>query len=166
MSSNAQRFAAEVIAAFKRAGLHSQQEVRDAGGPSTTTQTQLVKVARGELDIDLPRGDVLRKIEDAAKWKRGSARALFESGAEPVPVGGGDQDVTYVSAPGSRVEGGITPEDLMREIVRSRSEYDQQLAALREELRRELRDAVQPLSERVARIEGGTEPVDGPGGAS
>lgn len=84
MSSNAQRFAKAVLDAFKAAGAYTDKEVGDAGGPSTTTLTTLRKVASGERSsMSEPRSDTLRKIDRAAHWETGSARALWESGASP-----------------------------------------------------------------------------------
>lgn len=84
MSSNAQHFATVVLSAFRSAGHYTDQEVGDAGGPSTTTMTTLRKVAGGETGMSAPRGDTLRKIDQAARWQTGSARALWESGAAPL----------------------------------------------------------------------------------
>lgn len=83
MSSNAQRFAAEVLAAFRAAGHYTDQEVGDAGGPSTTTMTKLRKVAEGEGEMPEPRGDTYKKIDAAAEWMPGSARALWRDGSIP-----------------------------------------------------------------------------------
>lgn len=83
MSSSAQQFAATVLAAFRAAGNHTDQEVGEAGGPSTTTMTMLRKVAEGEGDMPSPRSDTLRKIDRAAGWRTGSARALWVDGADP-----------------------------------------------------------------------------------
>lgn len=83
MSSDAQRFAARVIAAFQAAGHFTDQEVGDAGGPSTTTMTKLRKVASGEESMKPPRNDTFRKIDTAAAWPRGSARVLWVTGVDP-----------------------------------------------------------------------------------
>lgn len=83
MSSKAQQFAATVLAAFSEAGHHTDEEVGDAGGPSTTTMTKLRKVALGEMDMSPPRSDTLRKIDRAADWKGGSARKLWLDGTPP-----------------------------------------------------------------------------------
>ena len=62
----------------------------------------------------------------------------------------------YVSAPGERVESGITNDDLFRELLRQRAEYDQ------------LRAEVRAVSERVARLEPqqGPESLGGAGGTT
>ncbi len=85
MSSNAQSFATEVLHGFKAAGCHTDEEIREAGGPSTTTLTKLRKVAEGDGTMPPPRGDTLRKIDRAASWVSGSARALWATGTAPVP---------------------------------------------------------------------------------
>lgn len=64
-------------------------------------------------------------------------------------VGGAGQDPSgYVTSVGPKVESGISNEDLLREILRSRAEYDQ----LRAELR-ETRVEVRSLSLRVEGLE-------------
>lgn len=83
MSSNAQRFASTVLAAFRAAGHYTDQEVGDAGGPSTTTMTKLRKVSESEGDMPEPRGDTYKKIDAAAEWAPGSARALWRDGVAP-----------------------------------------------------------------------------------
>lgn len=86
MSSNAQRFAETVLAAFKAAGHYTDKEVGDAGGPSTTTLTRLRKVAEEGEPMPPPRGDTLRNIDRAADWPPGSARALWHEGRAPVAM--------------------------------------------------------------------------------
>jgi hypothetical protein len=83
VSAKQQRFAQVVLKAFVDAGRATDKEVGEAGGPSTSTMTTLRKVARGGGTMRDPRPDSLRKIERAARWTTGSARALWETGAEP-----------------------------------------------------------------------------------
>lgn len=85
MSSNPSVFAARVLAAFAAAGNVTDEEVAAAGGPSTTTLAKYRKVAAGQMPMAEPRGDSLRRIDQAAHWKTGSARALWRSGREPEP---------------------------------------------------------------------------------
>lgn len=85
MSSNAQKFAATALDAFKAAGHYTDQEVGNAGGPSTTTMTLLRKVANGSSEMREPRSDMLKKIDAAAGWPVGSARLLWERGELPGP---------------------------------------------------------------------------------
>jgi len=87
MSSTPQDFARRVLDAFDKAGHATDEEVGDAGGPSTTTLAKYRKVADGEMSMAEPRGDVLRRIDQAARWKIGSARALWRQGAIPEPAG-------------------------------------------------------------------------------
>lgn len=94
-------------------------------------------------------------IEDALGWLRGTCYRIL-GGLDPDEVigqgtvGGDAQDARrgtedHVNAPGETVESGITNEDLLREIVRSRAEFDQ--------IRAEVRDDIESLSQRVARLE-------------
>lgn len=79
MSSNPKAFAERVLAAFESAGHVTDEDVVAAGGPSTTTLTKYRKVAAGEMTMKEPRGDVLRRIDLAADWRVGSARALWRT---------------------------------------------------------------------------------------
>ena len=103
-----------------------------------------------------PKGPTQGKIEKALGWPAGSIHQMGQ-GETPTlsmempatnTVGGGTQDDggqdDYVKAPGASVDSDITNADLLREILRSRAEYDQ--------LRAEVRD----VSERVARLEQGS----------
>lgn len=85
MSSNPSDFARRVLEAFAAAGHATDEEIGDAGGPSTTTLAKYRKVAAGEMTMNEPRGDVLRRIDRAANWRSGSARALWRGGEEPRP---------------------------------------------------------------------------------
>jgi hypothetical protein len=80
-----QRFAKIVLAAFKTAGRHTDEEVGDADGPSTSTMSKLRKVALGESLMATPRGDTYKRIDTAAKWERGSAREVW-AGGDPTPL--------------------------------------------------------------------------------
>lgn len=93
------------------------------------------------------------RIEKALGWPAGSIHQLGQGDDLELPmdrtVGGDTQDDgrsadAYVKAPGATVDSDITNADLLREILRSRAEYDQ--------LRAEVRD----VSERVARLEQGS----------
>lgn len=103
-----------------------------------------------------PKNTTLGKIDAALGWQVGTIRQLAAGAqvdivwGEAAGIGldrsvGGDahdaDDRSYVSAPGERVEQRITNEDLLREILRSRAEYDQ------------IRAAVRDLSGRVDRLE-------------
>lgn len=80
-----QEFAQAVLDAFEAAGLHTDDELHDARGPSSTTMTKYRKVAAGVETMKEPRGDSYRAIDRAAGWEPGSARALWRRGARPVP---------------------------------------------------------------------------------
>lgn len=83
MSSNPSEFARRVLDAFAAAGHATDEEVGDAGGPSTTTLAKYRKVANGEMTMTEPRGDVMKRIDRVAGWRGGSARALWRQGKEP-----------------------------------------------------------------------------------
>lgn len=85
MSSNPSDFARQVLEAFAAAGHATDEEIGDAGGPSTTTLAKYRKVAAGDMTMSEPRGDVLRRIDQAANWRSGSARALWRGGEAPQP---------------------------------------------------------------------------------
>ena len=89
MSSQQQNFARRVLAAFKDAGHYTDDEIKSAGGPSSTTLTKLRKAAAG-LGMDEPRGDVHRRIDVAAGWRPGASRALWHHGQEPSAETAGD----------------------------------------------------------------------------
>lgn len=80
MSSNSQRFASVVLAAFREAGLHTDADVAAAGGPSDSTLTLYRRAQAGEAEVPEPRSPTLRKIESAAGWAQGSARRVWEGG--------------------------------------------------------------------------------------
>lgn len=152
MSSDPRRFAQLVLEAFAAAGNHTDAQIARAAGPSTSTMTKLRKVAEGRSSMPEPREPTWTKIDNAAAWAPGSARRVWR-GEEPVlrpdSVGGVTQDPgDYVNAPGARVESGVSNEDLLREILRSRAEYDQ----LRGEVGT-VREGLQSLSARVAQLE-------------
>ena len=67
------RFATLVLDAFEAAGHSTDTQVIAAGGPSTTTLTMLRKVRAGEWEMPEPRNPTWSKIEDAARWPRGTA---------------------------------------------------------------------------------------------
>lgn len=100
-----------------------------------------------------PKRTTQGRIEKALGWPAGSIHQIGQGDDVDVPmdrsVGGPTQDadrsdIEFVEAVGAKVESGITNEDLLREILRSRAEYDQ--------LRAEVRD----LSGRMDRIERGS----------
>lgn len=86
MSSNPSEFAQRVLNAFEEAGHATDEEVGNADGPSTTTLAKYRKVAAGEMTMGEPRGDVMKRIDQAAKWEPGSARALWRQGRAPEPA--------------------------------------------------------------------------------
>lgn len=106
MSSNPSEFARRVLEAFTAAGHATDEEVGDAGGPSTTTMAKYRKVANGEMTMTEPRGDVLRRIDRAAGWKSGSARALWRQGTEPEPPTPSALEALATEKPGRVVTAG------------------------------------------------------------
>lgn len=85
MSTNSQRFARLVLAAFDAAGRSTDAEVGRAGGPSTSTMTKLRAAAKG-ADLAEPRSQTWTAIEKAANWPAGSARKVWEGDNPPEPV--------------------------------------------------------------------------------
>lgn len=93
MSTNADRLAKAVKA--RRAELDiTQLEVWQAGGPSNTT---LTKIENGEIE-SLTR-TTARKLDAGLMWAPGSAKAVYEEGAHPLPAnqqGLGVRDIAWV----------------------------------------------------------------------
>lgn len=98
MSANpdAERFARLVLQRFDDLGLTTDEEVKAAGGPSTSTMTKLRAASAGKAMTE-PRGDTRRNIDAAAQWAPGSALTVWRGG-EPTPR----QDAT-VRAPAASV---------------------------------------------------------------
>lgn len=138
-----QRLAHAVLSRRTELGF-SQIDVWRRGGPSNTTLTNIENGRQERLS-----NTTARRLDKGLMWMPGSAMGIWTKAEPPEPiktVGGDPQDAggakeAHVNAPGGRVEAGITNEDLLREILRSRAEYDQVRAEQRE------------LSERVARLE-------------
>lgn len=87
-----QSFAKRVLSAFEAAGHATDDEVRRAGGPSTTSMTRLRKVADGKLAMGTTRTNMFHGIDEAAQWEYGSARKLLEQGTQPVVRGSPTED--------------------------------------------------------------------------
>lgn len=81
------------------------------------------------------------KIEHALGWPAGCIRQIG-NGSDPDDVGAVVHDPGYVSAPGDRANGGTAEDEVLREV-------------------RAMRGEVRELSERVARLESGAEPMGG-----
>lgn len=88
MTSQSQEFAEAVLAGFVAAGLHTDAEIVKAGGPSTTTLTLFRKVAHGYGEMSKPRNPTWGRIDTAAGWPAGTARALWEGRPRPVAAMG------------------------------------------------------------------------------
>lgn len=119
----------------------NQLEVWQAGGPSNTTLTE---IENGRLETLT--NSTAKKLDKGLQWEPGSAMAAWRDGTRPTALAGSVGAVPndaehYVESPGGVVDSRITNEDLYREIMRSRAEYDQ--------IRAEVRD----LSERLGRVE-------------
>lgn len=100
-----------------------------------------------------PKKTTQGRIEKALGWPAGTIHQIGQGEDVETPLdrtvggsgeGAASSDTEFVESPGVKVDAGITNEDLLREILRSRAEYDQ--------LRAEVRD----LSGRVERIERGS----------
>lgn len=87
MSADPQRFAQMVLGAFEAAGLFTDPQVIAAGGPSTSTMTLLRKVANPDdpTTMSEPREPTWGKVDKAAGWRPGSARAVWRGG-DPTPA--------------------------------------------------------------------------------
>lgn len=84
-ASSGARFAMRVISRFQELGLVTDDDIAQAGGPSSTTMTKFRAAMQEDLDFAMPRGDTRKRIEKAARWKAGSALALW-NGGEPTPL--------------------------------------------------------------------------------
>lgn len=100
-----------------------------------------------------PKPKTRGRIEKALDWAAGTLLEIADGG--PIPrqdgtVGGEGQGAAqaFVASVGERVDNGVSNEDLLREILRSRSASDR-LEARQDELAR----ALAALSERVEDIE-------------
>lgn len=85
MSTDTQRFADLVLAAFEAAGRTTDSEVGRAGGPSTSTMTKL-RAAKAGGPLAAPRSQTWAAIERAANWPPGSARLVWEGAEAPQVV--------------------------------------------------------------------------------
>lgn len=83
MSAKQRDFAKHVLDAFAAAGNHTDREVSDAGGPSSTFMTLLRKVAAGKSTFPALRSDTLRRIDAAANWRYNASRDFWMSGEVP-----------------------------------------------------------------------------------
>jgi hypothetical protein len=91
-----------------------------------------------------PHLPTLKKLEEGLEWPAGSIATMLEGA--PAPVVGGDlEDRGYVAAPGDLVDQDVSNAELLAEL-------------------RAVREDVNALSRRVARIESGPEPVGGADG--
>lgn len=124
------------------------RKIRDA----RALQRYDVKAAAAAAGIARDTWVKIEKGESVQDTKRAAALQLLGLDWNGEPVGGQREDRGYVAAPGQLVEPGISNEDLMREILRSRAESDQ------------IEASVRALSERVERLESTAKFVDGPGG--
>lgn len=126
MSASPTEFAQQVLAAFRAAQLHTNEEIAKAGGPSTTTITKLRKAAEGGGMVR-PRGDTMRRIDAAAGWRDGSAMVLWETGALPdaqlsraIGTGGVPISPAYINEGSTRAE--VGDDGVLRVIAETRAE--------------------------------------------
>lgn len=86
MSQESKRFARIVLARFKELGFEHDDEIADAGGPSSTTMTNVRKAERdAAYTLPRPRRDSAKRYDRAARWEVGSARRVYDGG-EPTPI--------------------------------------------------------------------------------
>lgn len=82
MSAKHDTFARTVLAAFKENGLHTDDAVKEAGGPSDTYMGTLRRAVDGEPMRSI-RSDTAGRIDAAAGWTPGSAMQFFYEGELP-----------------------------------------------------------------------------------
>lgn len=82
-ATGSQRFAQVVLDAFKAAGHYTDEQVKAAGGPSSTWMTGARKARDGDGELRTVRSDTLDAIDAAADWPRGTARKIYEGAAAP-----------------------------------------------------------------------------------
>lgn len=92
MSSNLKKLGAEVLARREHLGL-TQDEVADAGGPSNTTQSKI----ENQL-VEVVSRATLKRLDAGLQWEAGSARRIYEAGADPTPIADADEPTRSVSA--------------------------------------------------------------------
>lgn len=80
---DAERFRDIVMGRIEHLGLTSDQIAR-SGGPSTTTMSKIRKA-----DPTPPRGDTYGKLDEALRWKKGSARRVARFGGDPIELPAG-----------------------------------------------------------------------------
>lgn len=84
MSAESQHFARVVLDRFDDLDLTTDAAIAKVHGPSSSTMTNLRKAAdSADYTLRPPRGDLLEKIDRAARWVPGSAGRLWRKGAEP-----------------------------------------------------------------------------------
>lgn len=159
MSSNPSEFARRVLEAFAAAGHATDEEVGDAGGPSTTTLAKYRKVANGEMKMGEPRGDVLRRIDRAAAWRAGSARALWRQGAEPEPPTEDRLRAVLDKKPGRVVRlGGI--EGYVEWLAERLTEVEERLDLLADEVARQREEGDSGAGSTPAMTPPGADPAN------
>jgi hypothetical protein len=81
-----EKFRDTIIERADQLGLTSDDKVKAAGGPSSSTMTKLRRA-----DPTTPRGDTFDRLDKALQWTGGSARRLWFTGVTP-SVGAIPQD--------------------------------------------------------------------------
>jgi lambda repressor-like predicted transcriptional regulator len=105
------------------------------------------KTVKAFLDGDRwPQAEKRSKIEAAFGWKPGTISRLLD-GLEVPGVGAGTQDADYVAAPGDLVEQDVSNAAVLAEV-------------------RAMREDLNAVSRRVARLESRPEPMGGADGSS
>lgn len=92
----------------------------------------------------------------AAGYTYGHSLRSIERIHDERPVGGGGEDPGYVAAPGEAVEQSVTDKQVLEQLRAIRNHLDELSAG-----QGELREDVNALSRRVARIESAAEPMGG-----
>lgn len=143
--TSTQRRASDAVAAWLAEHEKNQTWLKEVAGIDLGTVGSFL---RGET---WPKLGVQGKIEKALGWPSGSIRQIG-NGAKPEDVGAFVQDPGYVAAPGDLEEQSVTNEQVLSE-----------LRAIRGDLRgiQDMREDLNALSRRVARLESGAEPLGG-----
>lgn len=133
---------------FKLHGF-SQAKLAERGGPSKPVTSAIL---HGTWTSQRPQ-EITRAVDTGFGWPEGTAWRVLTvqlNISEVMKlVSTSPQDAhSYVEAPGGRVESGVSNEDLLREIVRSRRDTDQIQAEQREQ-----RLLLESLSSRVEKLE-------------
>lgn len=84
-----EQFRDTIVDRAEELGLTSDEKVKAAGGPSSSTMTKIRRA-----DPTTPRGDTFDRLDKALQWIGGSARRLWFGGVAPAVSGVGQDPST------------------------------------------------------------------------